>query len=60
MGPLVGQLLLDLHRPDEALRELTQALKDAPGRRAGLQAAARAAEEAGHPATAATFRQRVP
>lgn len=65
-GPIVpareqlGQLLLDLHRPDEALRELTQALKDAPGRRAGLQAAARAAEEAGHPVTAATFRQLVP
>lgn len=62
-GPIVpareqlGQLLLELHRPEEALRELTQSLKDSPRRRAGLQAAARAAEEAGHPATAATFRQ---
>ncbi len=58
-GPIVpareqlGQLLLDLHRPDEALRELRQNLKEAPGRRAGLEAAARAAEIVGNPATAA-------
>ncbi len=64
-GPIIpareqlGQLLLDLHRPDEALRELTQALKDSPGRRAALLAAARAAEGAGHPATAAAFRERL-
>jgi tetratricopeptide (TPR) repeat protein len=47
-GPIIpareqlGQLLLDLHRPDEALPELRQALKDAPGRRAALEAMARA------------------
>jgi hypothetical protein len=64
-GPIVpareqlGQLLLDLQRPGDALRELTQALKDAPGRRAGLEAAARAAEGAGDPAAAAAFRKRL-
>jgi tetratricopeptide (TPR) repeat protein len=47
-GPIVpareqlGQLLLDLQRRDEALRELTLALEGAPGRRAGLEAAMRA------------------
>jgi tetratricopeptide (TPR) repeat protein len=62
-GPIVpareqlGQLLLQQHRPAEALRELTQALKAAPRRRAGLQAAVRAAEGAGDPAAAAGFRQ---
>jgi tetratricopeptide (TPR) repeat protein len=58
MGPLqLGQLLLQQHRPAEALRELRQALKEAPRRRAGLQAAIRAAEGAGDPAAAAGFRQ---
>jgi hypothetical protein len=62
-GPIVpareqlGGLLLDLHRPDEALRELTRALQDAPGRQAGLEAAVRAAEAAGDRAAAATFRK---
>jgi tetratricopeptide (TPR) repeat protein len=62
-GPIVpareqlGQLLLDVHRPKQALRELTQALKDAPGRRAGLEAAARAAEGAGDSAAAAAFQR---
>jgi tetratricopeptide (TPR) repeat protein len=47
-GPIVpareqlGQLLLDLHRPKEALPELTRALESAPGRRAALEAANRA------------------
>jgi tetratricopeptide (TPR) repeat protein len=65
-GPIVpareqlGELLLDLHRPDEALRELTRALQDAPARRAGLEAAVRAAEGAGNPAAAATFRKLLP
>ena len=63
-GPIVpareqlGQLLLELHRPSQALRELRQALKDAPGRRAGLEAAARAAEGAGEPPTARVFHVR--
>jgi hypothetical protein len=65
-GPIVpareqlGQLLLDLHRPTEALRELTQSLKNAPGRRAGLEAAVRAAEGAGDQAAAAAFRRLLP
>jgi hypothetical protein len=64
-GPIVpareqlGQLLLEVHRPRDALVELTQALKDAPGRRAGLQAAVRAADEAGEPATAASLRRQL-
>jgi tetratricopeptide (TPR) repeat protein len=62
-GPIVpareqlGRLLLDLHRSSEALRELTQALKDAPGRRTALEAAVRAADSAGDPAAAAAFRK---
>jgi hypothetical protein len=62
-GPIVpareqlGRLLLDLHRSSEALRELTQVLKDAPGRRAALEAAVRAADSAGDPAAAAAFRK---
>lgn len=65
-GPIIpareqlGQLLLDQHRPGEALRELTQALKDAPRRRAGLEAAVRAAEAAGDEAAAAAFRVLLP
>ncbi len=62
-GPIVpareqlGQLLLERQRPAEALRELTLALQDAPRRRAGLQAAVRAAQDAGDPATAAALRR---
>jgi hypothetical protein len=65
-GPIVpareqlGGLLLQLNRPREALPQLTQALKDAPGRRAGLQAALRAAEGAGDAAAAAGFRRLLP
>ena len=65
-GPIVpareqlGELLLDLHRPDEALRELMRALQEAPGRRAGLEAAVRAAEGAGDAAAAATLRKLLP
>lgn len=52
-GPVVpareqlGRMLLQLHRPREALVELRQALRDAPGRRAGQDALAQAAREAG-------------
>ena len=65
-GPIVpareqlGQLLLEQRRSGGALRELTQALKDAPRRLAGLEAAIRAAEGAGDQATAAAFRQLLP
>jgi len=64
-GPIVpareqlGQLLLDLHQPEAALRELRQALTDAPGRRAALQTAATAADEAGDAAAAEEFRRRL-
>ena len=64
-GPIIpareqlGRLLLDLHQPDTALRELTVALKDAPGRRAGLEAAIRAAESAQDTTAAAAFRRRL-
>lgn len=57
-GPIVpareqlGRLLLDLRRPEEGVRELTQALKDAPGRRAALEAVARAKPFAGSPSYA--------
>ncbi|HET9329035.1 MAG TPA: hypothetical protein VFO23_00770 [Steroidobacteraceae bacterium] len=62
-GPIVpareqlGQLLLEQRRPAEALRELTLALRDSPRRRAALQAAVRAAQDAGDPATAGSLRQ---
>ncbi len=61
-GPIVpareqlGALLLELRRPTEALRELRQDLKDAPGRRGGLEAAARAADSVDDVAAAAGFR----
>ena len=64
-GPIIpareqlGELLLEVQRPGEALRELTQALKDAPGRRAALEAAVRAADSAGDTAAAAEFRKRL-
>jgi hypothetical protein len=62
-GPIVpareqlGRLLLDLHRPNDALEALTQALKDAPRRRAALEAAAHAAEDVGDRAKAESFRR---
>jgi hypothetical protein len=61
-GPVIpareqlGELLLALGEPREALRELTTALREAPARRHGLQLAARAADGAGDPAAAARFR----
>jgi len=65
-GPIIpareqlGQLLLARHRAAEALQELSRALRDAPRRLAGLQAAVRAAEAAGDQAAAANFRQLLP
>jgi hypothetical protein len=60
-GPVIpareqlGELLLGLHRPQDALRELTTSLASAPGRRAGIMAAMRAAEQAGDRAATARF-----
>jgi hypothetical protein len=62
-GPIVpareqlGQMLLDQHRPGEALKELIRSLKDAPGRRAGIEAARRAASEAGDAAAEEQYRR---
>jgi len=54
---LLGRLLLEQRQPAAALRELTLALKETPRRRSGLQAAVRAAQAAGDPATAASLRR---
>lgn len=62
-GPIIpareqlGLLLLDLHRPQEALQALEQALRDAPGRRGALIGAARAAEQSGDATAAKAFRR---
>jgi tetratricopeptide (TPR) repeat protein len=64
-GPIVpareqlGQLLLELHRPKDALTELKQALKDAPGRRGALEAAIKAADATGDSSAAAEFRRQL-
>ncbi len=65
-GPIVpareqlGELLLELQRPKEALEALTQSLKEAPRRRAALIAAVRAAELAGDSTAADSFRRLLP
>ena len=46
----LGELLLELGRPSEALAEFEAALKRAPRRLAGLYGAARAAQRAGNAA----------
>jgi hypothetical protein len=61
-GPIIpareqlGELLLQLGQPRDALRELTQSLKETPARRGALQAAARAADGVGEAEVAARFR----
>jgi hypothetical protein len=61
-GPIVpgreqlGELLLELKRPREALPEFESALAMAPGRRAALEGAAQAAELSGDQQAAAGFR----
>jgi hypothetical protein len=61
-GPVIpareqlGELLLDLERPDEALREFRTALKFAPGRRGALVGAITAAEHLGDAHTATRLR----
>ena len=62
-GPVVpareqlGEMLLTLGRPREALVELTRSLRDAPRRRAGLALAIRAAEAAGDGPAAESLRR---
>jgi hypothetical protein len=61
-GPIVpareqlGQLLLSLKQPDQALREFKAALVLAPGRRGALLGAVAAAEQLGDAQAAGTFR----
>jgi hypothetical protein len=61
-GPIVpareqlGELLLDLRRPDQALREFRTALTFAPGRRGALVGAITAAEHVGDTETATQLR----
>ena len=51
-GPIVpareqlGELLLQLHQPADALNQFERALQESPGRRSGLQGALQAAQEA--------------
>ena len=51
----LGDLLLELGRPDEALKEFEASLKRAPQRLAGLYGAARSAKLAGDPAKAGRY-----
>ncbi len=61
-GPIVpareqlGELLLDVNQPEQALHEFRTALRFAPGRRGALVGAAMAAERLGDAQTAAQFR----
>jgi tetratricopeptide (TPR) repeat protein len=52
---LLADLLLELHRPDDALKEYEAALAAAPNRLNGLYNAARAAEQSGDAARARAF-----
>jgi tetratricopeptide (TPR) repeat protein len=45
---MLGDLLLELNRPEEALAAYERALKDSPNRLNGLSGAARAAQLSGH------------
>jgi len=55
MRELLGELLLEAGRSNDALTEFTKALKQQPNRYRGLYGAARAAEAAGDAATAKAF-----
>jgi len=61
-GPIIpareqlGELLLDLQRPRDALRELKASLASAPGRRGAILAGIRSADQVGDAATAGKFR----
>jgi hypothetical protein len=51
----LGELLLELHRPGDALKEYEASLERAPRRLAGLHGAAQAAKLAGDPAKAGRY-----
>ncbi len=52
---LLGDMLLELKQPEQALPEFEQAIKDAPNRLNGLYGAARAAQLAGDQKKAASY-----
>ncbi|WP_332764030.1 hypothetical protein [Phenylobacterium sp.] len=56
----LGELLLELNRPADALAEFEASLTRAPGRYGGLSGAARAADLAKDPAKAARYRALLP
>ncbi|UJP04823.1 MAG: hypothetical protein LZF61_08150 [Nitrosomonas sp.] len=56
---LLGELLLTLQRPAEALQELEASLQRTPNRRNGIDQAARAAKLAGDPSKAAYYAQQL-
>jgi hypothetical protein len=65
-GPIIpareqlGEMLLELRRPRDALREFQAALTDAPGRRSAVIGTIRAAELVGDVSTAARLRAELP
>jgi tetratricopeptide (TPR) repeat protein len=59
MRELLGELLLEAGRSNEALTEFTKALKQQPNRYRGLYGAARAAEASGDAATAKAFYEKL-
>ena len=64
-GPIIpareqlAEMLLELDRPADALREFQTALRSAPGRRGALTGAAEAAQRAGDEHTAEQFRMQL-
>ncbi|MFU8858433.1 MAG: hypothetical protein ACNA8S_15690 [Deferrisomatales bacterium] len=56
---LLGEMLLELVRPSEALAEFQRSLQRDPNRFRGIYGAARAAEEAGDRATARVYYERL-
>jgi hypothetical protein len=60
MRELLGELLLEADRPQEALREFERSLQTNPNRRRSLTGAARAAERSGNRSTAEGYRKRIP
>lgn len=56
---LLGEMLLELHRPSEALQEFERSLERDPDRFRGIYGAARAAEAADRPKTAREYYARL-
>jgi hypothetical protein len=58
MRELLGELLLQVQRPKDALTEFEHSLETVPNRRRSLNGAAEAAEKSGRRGLAETYRQR--